>query len=340
MRVLVTGGTGLVGSHTTAALVADGHEVRLLVRSPDRIAPALAPLGIEEDVSHALGDIGDPESVRRAIDGCDAVVHAASVYSLDPREADVMTRVNAPGAETVLGEAVRQGPLPVVYISSTVAFLPGDGMMVGPDSPVGRPAAPYARTKAEAEDVARRRQRQGDPVTIVYPGGVYGAPDPHLGEQMQLIRNLLRRRVPILLRGRFHAVDVRDTAATILAVVQGSQPSGRYLVPGHRKTTVALASDLAAVTGRRLPAMSVPAGAVAPIARGADIIQRGVPFRLPFSHEGIYTVGCDVRYDDSGARRDLGITPRPFEETLADSVRWLHREGHLRRREAGVLAVG
>jgi dihydroflavonol-4-reductase len=77
MRVLVTGGTGFVGRHTVAALVGHGHRVRLLVRAPERIAPALDPLGITQ-VEVVVGDVTNPAAVQQAMGGCDAVVHAAS----------------------------------------------------------------------------------------------------------------------------------------------------------------------------------------------------------------------------------------------------------------------
>jgi len=81
--VLVTGGTGYVGSHSIAALTAAGHRVRVLARSPDRVAPALEPLGVD-GVETALGDVTDPAAVERALQGCDAVLHAASVFSMVP----------------------------------------------------------------------------------------------------------------------------------------------------------------------------------------------------------------------------------------------------------------
>src|SRR5438093_1733643 len=91
MRVLVTGGTGYVGSHAVAALVRSGHEVRLLVRSPERVATSLDPLGVSApDV--AVGDVTDAGSIDAALTGCDAAVHAASVYSLDPRDAPTNRR--------------------------------------------------------------------------------------------------------------------------------------------------------------------------------------------------------------------------------------------------------
>lgn len=80
MRVLVTGGTGFVGCHSVAALVSQGHQVRLLVRSRDRVARSLSPLGVA-DVESVAGDVTEPRSVAEAMAGCDAALHAAAVYS-------------------------------------------------------------------------------------------------------------------------------------------------------------------------------------------------------------------------------------------------------------------
>lgn len=121
MRVLVTGGTGFVGCHTVAALVGHGHQVRLLVRDPGRIAPALGPLGITE-VDAVVGDVTDPAAVEQAMAGCQAVVHAAAVYSLDPRRAALMARTNPVGTDIVLGAAQRQGLDPIIYVSSAAVF--------------------------------------------------------------------------------------------------------------------------------------------------------------------------------------------------------------------------
>ena len=83
MKVMVTGGTGFVGSHTVAEVVRAGHDVKLLVRDPSRIRPALEPLGVGE-VESVMGDVTDKDSVEQALEDCDAVIHCASVYSLDP----------------------------------------------------------------------------------------------------------------------------------------------------------------------------------------------------------------------------------------------------------------
>jgi dihydroflavonol-4-reductase len=101
LLVLVTGGTGYVGSHAIAALASAGHRVRVLARSPDRIPAALEPLGVGR-VETAIGDVTDPVAMERAFDGVDAVLHAASVFSMDPRKAEEMRSVNVRGTEIVL----------------------------------------------------------------------------------------------------------------------------------------------------------------------------------------------------------------------------------------------
>src|SRR5262245_17856127 len=108
MLMVVTGGTGFVGSHAVAALVGAGHRVRVLARSPDRVRGALAPLGVD-DVETVIGDVTDPAAVRRALDGCDAAMHAASVFSFDAQRSEEMRAVNARGTENVLGTAHRLG---------------------------------------------------------------------------------------------------------------------------------------------------------------------------------------------------------------------------------------
>jgi dihydroflavonol-4-reductase len=84
MRVLITGGSGFVGSHAVAALRAAGHDLRLLVRSQERARAVLTRLGLAHDVELVQGDVTNESAVAGALSGCDAVLHAASVYSFDP----------------------------------------------------------------------------------------------------------------------------------------------------------------------------------------------------------------------------------------------------------------
>ena len=336
MRVLVTGGTGFVGSHTVAALAAAGHDVRLLVRSPDRIAPALAPHGISE-VDHRVGDVTDLETVTKALTGCDAVLHAAAVYRLDSRAYRATKATNVAGARTVLTAAVAHGCDPVVHVSSTVALL-RKRATVSPDSPLSQVRGVYVQSKVESEAIARRLQQEGAPVVIVQPGGVLGPHDPHLSDQVRRLRDILRGRYLMWPSGGYHAVDVRDVAAVHAAVMVPGEGPRRYLVPGEYLDGKTLFNTLRAVTGRRLPMVTMPAGPMLPVTRLATAAQRVLPFHVPAEYEGVVVTGNATRCDDSRAREELGVTPRPLRETVRDTVHWLHQAGHLTSRQAGAAA--
>lgn len=335
MRVLVTGATGYVGSHAAAAVVRSGHDVRALVRSPERVSTSLGPLGVSvPDV--AVGDITDAASIEAALTGCDAVVHAASVYSLDPRDAPVIAATNVRGTETVLGVAQRAGIDPIVYVSSYVGLLPSPGVL-GPESPVGKPTPPYARSKADSEVVARRYQEQGAPVVSVYPGSVWGPHDPYCGESCRLLSGVLTNRLPFAIRGGLPIADVRYVAATLAAAVERKGPR-RFMVGGHVTGWNELFALLRRLTGRRLPAMPTPR----PVARGfgrlMDGVQRILPGKAPLAYEGIYIATQEPKTDDSRTAIELGLRPPPLEETLTDMIRWMAETGRIPAKAAGKLA--
>jgi dihydroflavonol-4-reductase len=157
LRVLVTGGTGYVGSHATAALADAGHRIRVLARAPERIPAALKPLGVDR-VEAAIGDVTEPAAVERALEGCEAVLHAASVFSMNARNADAINAVNVRGTEMVLGTAHRLGLDPIVYVSSEVALLPRPRGGPHPGLAGAAATGTLLPVKADAELVARRFQ--------------------------------------------------------------------------------------------------------------------------------------------------------------------------------------
>ena len=338
MLVLVTGGTGYVGSHSISALAGAGHRIRVLARSAERIPAALEPLGVD-GVEAAVGDVTDPAAVERALEGCDAVVHAASVFSLDARRVDEMTSVNVRGTEIVLGTAHRLGLDPIVYVSSELALLPpASGEILTADSPVGQSPWPYCRSKAGSEVAARKFQALGAPVVSVLPAGLWGPQDPHMGEGVTLAANVLRGRYPIVTPAGMHIADVRDVAAALAAVMNPGQGPRSYLVAGHFMTMPDLIRTLGDLSGRRLRFVTLPAWFLAAFGRTADVVQRRLKTRLPWSAEGIWIVNCDAHCDDSKTRDQLQLEPRPLRETFVDTVRWLVETGHLTPRQAGRIA--
>lgn len=329
--VLLTGASGFLGVHTMHRLLEDGHRVRAFVRTPSRLEANLLPLGVELEDSRievAEGDMTNVSSVRTAVSGCDAVIHAAATYSFRRSDRERMLRENAVGTRTVLQAGLDAGASTLVHVSSTVALVRPGGSTIDHTSPLGEAAGPYGDSKVASEAVARELQAAGAPVTIVNPGGVLGPHDPYLGESNDVILQVLGGRIPAWPRGCLHYVDVRDVA-TVLSVVL-DRPGKRYIVPGH--SVPGLHPVLREVTGRRLPAPVLPAGLIAATAMPGYLT--GWRF-LPGQVEGVRTIGRGNAADASATTEQLGIRARPLEESVQDTIRWLVEAGHLEPKRAG-----
>ena len=331
--VLLTGASGFLGIHVLQRLLETGHAVRALVRTPAKLRENFALLGVDTanaDIEVVTGDMTDGAAVRRAVSGCDQTVHAAATYSYRRRDAERMLRENKDGTTTVLDAAIDAGCTGIVHVSSTAALL-RPGATLDHESPLGVGLGPYTQSKVESERVARERQQAGAPVAIVNPGGILGPHDPYLGESDETIRDILRGRVPTWPRGGTQWVDVRDTAAVVVAALD--RPGRRYLVPGESVTLPH--ETLRVVTGRRLPAVSLPLGAVLPLLQLG--YRTGWSF-LPHAVEGARFIATDTRVDVSATVTDLGISGRSLEESMRDTVAWLTETGHISRRAAGRAA--
>jgi dihydroflavonol-4-reductase len=336
MKVMVTGGTGFVGSHTVAELLHGGHDVRLLVRNAARVRPALDPFGIGE-VDIVVGDVADRQAVRQAARGCDATIHCGSVYSLDTRANERIRRTNILGTDTVLGTACELGHDPVVHVSSIVALIGVKNDVLTPASIPGNPPGAYCISKADSDRVARQYQDKGAPVVITYPGSVWGPNDPHLGESCQMMANMLKGFWSLTPRGIISITDVRDLAKLHSAVIMSGKGPRRYIAPAANITLVEAMNIVSSVTGRKLSTLSVPGWVLLWPVQFLDWLQHITPFRLPFNYQAIYCVSLRPELDDSATRKDIGIIARPLEETFADTIMWMVQTGHLPARLAGKL---
>ena len=251
MRVLVTGGTGFVGSHTVAALARDDHEIRLLARDPDKVERVFAPRDIAID-DVVVGDVTDAETVAKAMDGCDAVIHAAALVALRATDAAKVLATNQRAVELVVGGAHERGVETIIYVSSLSALGSPGGPPITIDSPIGYATSAYATSKADAERYVQGLQQAGAPIRSIYPPGVVGPTDPGMSEANHAVQVFLKDPMIDTSSG-FCIVDVRDLAEVHAQLLRGGAPPGRYLIPGHYlpwRETLAVMDRL---TGRRVP---------------------------------------------------------------------------------------
>lgn len=333
MRVLVTGGTGFVGGWTAKAIADAGHSVRFLVRNPARLKTSVAKLGV--DVSDfAVADISDRDSVREALNGCDAVVHSAALVATDPRETSRMLSTNMAGAQNVLGQAVELGMDPIVHVSSFTALFRPNLATLSADLPVAGGTDGYGQSKAQIEIYARGLQDAGAPVNITYPGMLLGPPvGDQFGEAGEGVRSALWMHV---IPGRGAAwliVDVRDVAALHAALLE----SGRGAAPLHcgRSSDSGARARENSGRGRRHHDAGRPGARFRAACRGIGAGSSRALSAFQYSvHRGRYA----VLHTDAGVRRFA--ERKRTRHHLPRSARHRGRHRHGPARPGQLTAVG
>jgi NAD+-dependent farnesol dehydrogenase len=328
MKILLTGATGFLGRRLAAEL-APRHELRLLVRrgsSRERFPPG---------VELAEGDVTDRASLDRAAAGRDAVIHAAALVKiLAPREE--FDRVNVGGLDNVLAAAEAAGTVErFVYVSSFMALGPTESAAGGTldESAEVRDRAwinDYERTKALADRRARRAIQEGAPVTIVYPGVIYGPGELTEGNIIaRHVLDLANRRLPALLgrpERRWNYVFVDDAARGVALALERGRPGSRYVLGGENVTLGEFYAQVERLTGVPVPKLRLPDG----VARAAGGAQKawarlrgargGTPKLTP---DLVEVYRHDWAYSSARAESELGYRPRPLAEGLAATVDWL-----------------
>jgi nucleoside-diphosphate-sugar epimerase len=288
---------------------------------------------------HVLGDVADADAVRAALAGCDAVVHAAALVSLERRRASEVLETCARGVENVVAGAVAAGLGPVVYVSSATAIFHPGAPRIEPDSGIAPARSAYGRSKAAAERAVRALQERGAPVHVSYPAAVIGPDDPGLSESNHALRTFVKDCV-FLTSGGFPAVDVRDVARVHARLVErGGEPS-RCLVGGRFLTWAEVADLCDEVTGGRVRRIPIPGRLVRAMGRVGDAVKRFVDFDFPLTREAMEFATLLTPIETSQTLRELDVAFRPVRETFADALRWMAAAGRVDPRRVGLLAPG
>lgn len=327
MKILITGGTGFVGSHVARQLMTAGHAVRLLVRSIEKAEVYYRNLG-EGIPELVVGDVTDGASVKVALAGCDAVVHAAAGTPMQTGSVEQLFAVNVGGVKQVVGSALEFGIDRIVCISSITAIFNKDAAKVTADAPLAKSKLPYGQSKVEAEIYLRDLQAQGAPVSIVYPGGVIGPQDPGFSDSFKALKHRMENGFRIFGDGGMQYVDVRDLAALICSLVIGGG-SGRFLLPGVYCTWTELADIVEGVSGCKLQRIPAQGWKLRLVGRVTDFVRHFKVVDSPISAETMRyaTLWPNIKNTDELERRGLDL--RSTKETFFDAIAWMVETGHV-----------
>lgn len=315
-RTLVTGGSGFVGQHLVAALLARGDRVRILdLRSPER-----ASSGAE----FIDGSVLDPATVRAAFDDVEKVYHLAALPGMwMPRKADFHD-VNCRGTEIVIAAAREHGVRRFLHCSTkSILFGRSNTAPVVSEltqtTPEEMPGA-YTRSKMLAEQRALEAAAAGLPVVIANPTMPIG-PHRQLTPPTEMLRYFLGQRVQFYLDFVLNLVDVRDVAAGLMLAMERGRIGQRYILGGEDVSLRKLLETLAAISGRGAVRIPFPAGLAQGMAAMMEFVADHVTRRPPAATvEGVQIALRSKALSIEKSRRELGYAPRPLELALREVI--------------------
>jgi dihydroflavonol-4-reductase len=325
--IAVTGGTGHIGNVLVRELVSRGERVRVLVR-PGRGLESLAGLPLEV----VEGDVCEPSSVREAESGADLVYHLAGLISISPGGGQSMHATNVEGTRNVLAACAELGTPRLVYTSSVHAFaeLPR-GVCLTEDAPIDprRVLGNYARSKAAATLAVREAAASGLDAVVTYPSGVMGPFDYKPSEMGQLVLDIFHRKLPLYVDGAYDFVDVRDVAAGLIAAASRGRAGDGYLLCGRLLQVRDLLDAMNRLTGVRTPRLRVPRSLARTAGYATPAYYRLTGRRPLFTTYSIDVLFSNCEMTSEKARNELGFEPRPFLQTLDDTLHWFRRHDRL-----------
>jgi 2-alkyl-3-oxoalkanoate reductase len=329
VKVLVTGGSGLLGSHVAELLSERGDRVRALVRSSSnrRHLQSLANVELFE------GSVEQSDRVAEALEGVDAIVHCAGLVKA--RNTDEFFSVNVGGTSNLV-QAARVARSPgfkrFVHVSSLEACGPSqDGLPVPLDQEA--PVTAYGRSKLAAEKVVLSAKDEL-PVTLLRPGAIYG---PRDAEILQAFKAIERGLLPLIDEGRALGMWIyaSDCAAACIRAIDADVPSGRtYFVDDGcgPLSQQQMLSDAERALGRRaFVRRSLPVPLLMAVARGLEVAGRVANRPVMLTREKANMLLQHWVCSSEETRRDLSWEPKvPWSEGVELAVRWYRREGLLR----------
>ncbi len=336
---LVTGANGHLGNNLCRLLVARGEPVRAMIRPSADPAPLA---GLDLDI--VRGDIMDPASTARALEGCGRLYHTAAgflMWSRDP-ERDII-RPSVEGTRNVLEAAARAGVEKVLYTSTSGTM----GLPTRPDQPFdetrfnSEPHTHYVRGKIAAEKEAfALAGRTGLPVTSIHPGFILGPRFWKPSESVHQVEQFLNHGAPVYFDGGFGVVDVEDVARGAMLAMDKGRAGERYLLSGENVTVKGLFDLMAEATGLPAPRVKLPVPVLRAVAAAMELASKLTGARPLIDRSQVDEFAGKYGYFDSGkAERELGYSYLPARETVRRTIAWLVARGFVSERRQRALRL-
>lgn len=330
---VVTGISGLVGSHVALELLAQGRSVRGIVRKGSDRSIIRAVFNhyrrdgnaLFDRIEWAETDLLDVVGLRSALTGAERVFHCAALVSMDARDSRQLFAVNIGGTANVVNASLECGVKRLVHVSSIAATgRTPDGSAVNEESPWlrDRHTSAYAISKYDAELEVQRGVAEGLSAVIVNPGVVYG-PGPR-GRSSLAVIDRVCKGTAFYPTGSNGIVDVRDVANAMLELADVGGTGERYILSTAPVTYRDLFSMIAKAAGKPAPTRALPLWTLE-VAWRFEAVRTGLfGGRSLVTRNAVRSATSHYSYDTSKVRA-LGINFRAPEETIRNAVAFAER---------------
>jgi dihydroflavonol-4-reductase len=309
------------------ALAAEGAELRMLVRKTSNLANLEGIAG----ETH-VGDLAEPESIRPALAGCDAVMHVAADYRLWIPDPKAMYRVNVDGTRDLLRLAREAGVPRFVYTSSVATMhFRTDGLVINEDTPVSLRdmIGHYKRSKFLAEQQAIAAAQDGQQVIILNPTTPIGPNDSKPTPTGRIFVDFLNGKFPAYMDTGLNLVDVAEVARAHVAALTLGQPGHRYILGGENLTLKQILDKMAAITGLPSPTVRIPFAVAATYAFFEEWITGRIRGREPRATLQEVRMGRKKMYASSAhAQQELGFRIMPVYPAMRAAIEWFRAHGY------------
>jgi dihydroflavonol-4-reductase len=323
----VTGATGFIGSHVVRQLLLRGDRVRILARNSSRKSN-VESFGCEI----AIGDLKDPISLLRCVQGCRRVYHVAADYRLWAKNPQDIYDNNVGGTRNLLSACCEAGVEKVVYTSSVGTIgMRKDGQPADESTPVKLDdmIGHYKRSKFMAEQVANEFAASGLPVVIVNPTTPVGPGDIKPTPTGRIILEFIKNRMPAYVDTGLNLVGVEDVAKGRLLAEEKGKIGERYILGGENWSLEEILDALAHICGKHTPRFRIP-WILALIAAYLDNFFIGSILRrepmIPL--EGVRMARYKMYISSEKARNELEYAPQPAEKALREAVDYFRFKWH------------
>jgi dihydroflavonol-4-reductase len=323
MKIAVTGASGHIGGNLIRALLDQGRDVRVLVHEDEK---AIEGLNVEK----VYGDVLDLKSLKTLCDCSSTLFHLAARISIIGNEGGLVWKINVDGVKNVIEACLACGVNRLVHFSSIHAFKSNPNNEVINEArslATDKKHLAYDRSKAYGQLAVLDGVKQGLNAVIVHPTGVIGPLDFKPSRMGSTILDLYRQKIHPNVFGGYNWVDVRDVVNGALAAEKKGRTGENYLLSGHWKNLYSISSLIEAACAQKKYRFPIPlwlAAFAAPFASNYSKLKRRTP---KFTPESIKILGGHRYISHEKASSELGYNPRPFEETIRDTIKCFINRG-------------